>query len=34
LESKILGADETVVIEFKSVGLKRLDASLAKLEII
>jgi DNA helicase-2/ATP-dependent DNA helicase PcrA len=34
LESKILGADETVVIEFKSVGLKRLDANLAKLEII
>jgi DNA helicase-2/ATP-dependent DNA helicase PcrA len=34
LESKLLGIDETVVIEFKSVGLKRLDASLAKLEII
>ena len=34
LESKILGADETVVIEFKSVGLKRLDASLANLTII
>ena len=34
LESKIQGIDETVVIEFKSVGLKRLDANLAKLEII
>ena len=34
LESKIQGSDETVVIEFKSVGLKRLDASLANLAII
>ncbi|MBK7453710.1 MAG: ATP-binding domain-containing protein [Anaerolineales bacterium] len=34
LESKIQGSDETVVIEFKSVGLKRLDASLANLTII
>ena len=34
LESKMLGVDETVVIEFKSVGQKRLDASLAKLEVI
>ncbi|MBI5943824.1 MAG: UvrD-helicase domain-containing protein [Chloroflexi bacterium] len=34
LESKMLGTDETVVIEFKSVGLKRLDAALAKLEVI
>ena len=34
LESKIQGSDETVVIEFKSVGLKRLDANLAKMEII
>jgi DNA helicase-2/ATP-dependent DNA helicase PcrA len=34
LESRLQGNDETVVIEFKSVGLKRLDANLAKLEII
>ncbi|MBK8422151.1 UvrD-helicase domain-containing protein [Candidatus Villigracilis saccharophilus] len=34
LESKIQGSDETVVIEFKLVGLKRLDASLANLTII
>ncbi len=34
LESRIQGGDETVVIEFKSVGLKRLDASLANLTII
>jgi DNA helicase-2/ATP-dependent DNA helicase PcrA len=34
LESKIQDNDEIVVIEFKSVGLKRLAASLAKLEII
>ncbi len=34
LESKIQGSDETVVIEFKSVGLKRLDANLANLTII
>ncbi len=33
-ESKIQDGDEIVVIEFKSVGLKRLAASLAKLEII
>ena len=34
LESKIQDNDEIVVIEFKSVGLKRLAASLAKLEIL
>jgi DNA helicase-2/ATP-dependent DNA helicase PcrA len=34
LESKIQDNDEIVVIEFKSVGLKRLAASLANLEII
>ena len=34
LESRIQDNDEIVVIEFKSVGLKRLAASLAKLEII
>ena len=34
LESRLQGNDETVVIEFESVGLKRLDANLAKLEII
>lgn len=34
LESKIQDNDEIIVIEFKSVGLKRLAASLAKLEII
>lgn len=34
LESRMQGNDETVVIEFKSVGLKRLDAALAKLEIL
>ncbi len=34
LESQIQDGDEIVVIEFKSVGLKRLAASLAKLEII
>lgn len=33
-ESRIQDGDEIVVIEFKSVGLKRLAASLAKLEII
>ncbi len=33
-ESKIQDNDEIVVIEFKSVGLKRLAASLAKLEIM
>jgi len=33
-ESRIQDNDEIVVIEFKSVGLKRLSASLAKLEII
>jgi DNA helicase-2/ATP-dependent DNA helicase PcrA len=33
-ESKIQDNDEIVVIEFKSVGLKRLAASLAKLDII
>ncbi|MBI5354590.1 MAG: UvrD-helicase domain-containing protein [Chloroflexi bacterium] len=33
-ESRIQDNDEIVVIEFKSVGLKRLAASLAKLEII
>jgi len=34
LESRIQDGDEIVVIEFKSVGLKRLAASLAKLEVI
>jgi DNA helicase-2/ATP-dependent DNA helicase PcrA len=34
MESKIQDNDEIVVIEFKSVGLKRLAASLANLEII
>jgi DNA helicase II / ATP-dependent DNA helicase PcrA len=34
LESRIQDNDEIVVIEFKSVGLKRLAASLANLEII
>jgi len=34
LESKIQDNDEIVVIEFKSVGLKRLAASLANLEIL
>ncbi len=34
LESKFQDGDEIVVIEFKSVGLKRLAASLAKLEIL
>jgi DNA helicase-2/ATP-dependent DNA helicase PcrA len=34
LESRVQDDDEIVVIEFKSVGLKRLSASLAKLEII
>ncbi len=33
-ESKIQDNDEIVVIEFKSVGLKRLAASLANLEIM
>ncbi len=33
-ESRIQDGDEIVVIEFKSVGLKRLATSLAKLEII
>ncbi len=33
-ESQIQDGDEIVIIEFKSVGLKRLAASLAKLEII
>ena len=33
-ESKLQDNDEIVVIEFKSVGLKRLAASLAKLEIM
>jgi len=34
LESRMQDGDELVIIEFKSVGLKRLAASLAKLEII
>ncbi|MBP8163964.1 MAG: hypothetical protein KAX86_00885, partial [Anaerolineales bacterium] len=33
-ESRIQDNDEIVIIEFKSVGLKRLAASLAKLEIL
>lgn len=34
LEDKRVGADEIVVVEFDTVGLKRLDASLANLSIL
>ena len=34
LESRVQGSEETVTINFESVGLKRLDAAIAVLEII
>jgi hypothetical protein len=34
VETRILGNDETVTVMFESVGLKRLAASVARLEIV
>lgn len=34
VETRILGNDETVTVMFETVGLKRLAASVAKLEIV
>jgi DNA helicase-2/ATP-dependent DNA helicase PcrA len=34
VETRLMGNDETVTVMFESVGLKRLAASIAKLEII
>jgi DNA helicase-2/ATP-dependent DNA helicase PcrA len=34
LESKLLDQEEIVVVEFDTVGLKRLDAALANLTIV
>jgi DNA helicase-2/ATP-dependent DNA helicase PcrA len=34
VETRVLGSDETVTVMFETVGLKRLAASIAKLEIV
>jgi hypothetical protein len=34
VETRVLGNDETVTVMFETAGLKRLAASLAKLEIV
>ncbi len=34
VETRILGNDETVTVMFESVGLKRLAASVARLDIV